>query len=300
MKSHRVLHKTVLVLVLVLMLGMVLNGCGKQETPAAMIASVNGVAISSEQLNMALSRMNLAQQNLTPQAKNQVVQALVDQQLLLQKATEQKLDKDPAVKHLLEAARNQVLSQVYLQRAGQAVAKPTESDIAGYYNQHPELFSQRRLYNLQELAIVAPPDRIAEIKSRLETSPELGEFVSWLRTQNMSFHTGSGVKSAEQLPMEIVARMQAMQDRQLIALPSVDGVTVLQIVSTQSVPVALNKAHTAIERYLIAVKQHEAATADIQKLRNEAKIEYMGEFGSLTKPTQDKPDSSNPGLPPIK
>ena len=296
MKSHRMLHKTLLAL----MLGMALNGCGKQETPAATIASVNGVAISSEQLNMALSRMNLAQQNVTPQAKNRVVQALVDQQLLVQKATEQKLDKDPAVKLLLEAARNQVLSQVYLQRAGQAVAKPTENDIAGYYNQHPELFSQRRLYNLQELTIAAPPDRISEIKSRLETSPGLGEFVSWLRTQDMPFRTGSGVKSAEQLPMEIAARMQTMQDGQLIALPSADGVTVLQVVSTQSAPIALDKAHTAIERYLIAAKQHEAATADIQKLRNEAKIEYLGEFASLTKPTQDKPDSSTAGLPPIK
>ncbi|GEP31488.1 hypothetical protein TPL01_26260 [Sulfuriferula plumbiphila] len=296
MKSHPIMHK----MALALMLGTVLAGCSKQETPSSAIASVNGTAITSAQLDLALSRLNLAAQDLTPQAKNRVVQALVDQQLLVQKATAQKLDQDPAVQQLLEAARNQVLSQAYLQRAGQAVAKPGEADISAYYNRHPELFSQRRIYNLQELAIAAPRGRIAVLNSRLETSHDLGEFVDWLRSQNIPFRTGSEVKAAEQLPMNIVPRMQTMQNGQLLALPSANGITVLQIASIQSAPITLDKAHTLIERYLAAARQRDAATADIKKLRDAAKIEYVGEFASLGKMAQSKSENSSAGLPEIK
>jgi len=290
------MHKMALVLVS----GIVLGGCSKQETASPPIASVNGTAITSAQLDLALSRLNLTAQNLTPQAKSQVVQALVDQQLLVQKAIAQKLDQDPAVQQLLEAARNQILSQAYLQHAGQAAAKPSETDISAYYNQHPELFSQRRIYNLQELAIAAPQDRIAEINSRLETSHDLSEFVNWLRSQNIPFRTGSEVKAAEQLPMNIVPRMQAMQNGQLLALPSANGITVLQITSIQSAPITLDKAHTLIERYLTATKQREAATVDIKKLRDAAKIQYLGEFAGMGKIGPGKSDNNTSGLPEIK
>ncbi len=296
MKSHPIRHE----MVLVLMLGIVLAGCSKQETTSSAIASVNGTSITSAQLDLALSRLNLSAQNLTPQAKSQVVQALVDQQLLVQKAIAQKLDQDPAVQQLLEAARNQVLSQAYLQHAGQAAAKPSEADISAYYNQHPELFSQRRIYNLQELAVAAPKDRIAELNSRLETSHDLGEFVSWLRSQNIPFRTGNEVKAAEQLPMNIVPRMQTMQEGQLLALPSANGITVLQIAAIQSAPITLDKAHPLIERYLTATKQRDVATADIKKLRDAAKIEYMGEFSDIVNIEKRKSEIYTSGLPEIK
>ena len=297
MKSYPLMNK----ISLVLLLAVTLAGCSsKQEKTSSAIASVNGTAITSAQLDQALSRLSLAAQNLTPQAKSQVVQALVDQQLLVQAATAQKLDQDPAVQQLLQAAHDQVLSQAYLQHAGQAVAKPSEADISAYYNQHPELFSQRRIYNLQELAIAAPKDRIAELNSRLESSHDLGEFVTWLRTQNIPFRTGNEVKAAEQLPMNIVPRMQTMQNGQLLALPSANGVTVLQIASTQSEPITLDKAHTLIERYLTAAKQRDVATTDLKKLRDAAKIEYMGEFSNLGKTAQSKSENSNAGLPEIK
>lgn len=296
MKSHPMMHK----MALALTLGIVLAGCSKRETSSPAIASVNGSAITTAQLDLALSRLNLSAQNLTPQAKSQVLQALVDQQLLVQKAIAQKLDQDPAVQQLLEAARNQVLSQAYLQRAGQSAAKPSEADISAYYNQHPELFSQRRIYTLQELAIAVPKDRIAELNSRLEASHDLGEFMNWLRSQNIPFRTGSEVKAAEQLPMNIVPRMQTMQNGQLLTLPSANGITVLQIASIQSAPITLDKAHALIERYLTAAKQRDAATADIKKLRDTAKIEYMGEFAGLGKTLQNKSGTGTAGLPEIK
>lgn len=300
MKSYPIMYRVSLVL----LLSVVFTGCSKQEKASSdtsvAIASVNGTAITRAQLDQALSRLNLAAQNLTPEAKDQVVQALVDQELVVQAATAKKLDQDPAVQQLLKAAHDQILSQAYLQHAGQGKAKPSEADIDAYYKQHPELFSQRRIYNLQELAIVASKDKLAEINSRLESSRDLNEFVNWLHSQNIPFRTGSEVKSAEQLPLNIVPRMQTMQNGQLLALPSANGITVLQIVSTQSAPIGLDKAHALIENYLSVTRQRAAATEDIKKLRSAAKIDYMGEFSGMGKTVPSPSANSSTGLPEIK
>ncbi|MHB1331131.1 MAG: EpsD family peptidyl-prolyl cis-trans isomerase [Sulfuriferula sp.] len=300
MKQYPIMYRVSLVM----LLSVAFAGCSKQvktspDTSVA-IASVNGTAITHAQLDQALSRLNLAPQNLTPQAKDQVVQALVDQELVVQAATAKKLDQDPAVQQLLKAAHDQILSQAYLQHAGQSEAKPSEADIDAYYKQHPELFSQRRIYNLQELAIVASKDKIAEINSHLEASHDLNEFVNWLHAQNIPFQTGSEVKAAEQLPLNILPRMQTMQNGQLLALPSANGITVLQIASTQSAPIALDKAHALIEKYLSVTRQRAAATADIKKLRSAAKIDYMGEFSGMGKTVPGQSGNSSTGLPEIK
>lgn len=296
MKSYPFMYRVSLVI----LLSIVFTGCSKQEKAPSAIASVNGTVISRAQFEQALSRLNLAPQNLTPQAKDQVVQALVDQELVVQAANAKKLDQDPTVQQSLKAAHDQILSQAYLQQVGKSEEKPTEADMDAYYKQHPELFSQRRIYNLQELAIVASKDKLADINSHLESSHNLNDFVNWLHTQNIPFRTGSGTKSAEQLPLNILPRMQTMQNGQLLALPSANGITVLQIISSQSAPISFDKAHALIENYLSVTRQRAAATADIKKLRDAAKIDYMGEFAEMGKTAQANPGNGTSGLPEIK
>ncbi|MEO6146678.1 MAG: EpsD family peptidyl-prolyl cis-trans isomerase [Sulfuriferula sp.] len=296
MKSYPFMYRVSLVV----LLSIAFTGCSKQEKAPSAIASVNGTVISRTQFDQALSRLNLAPQNLTPQAKDQVVQALVDQELVVQAANAKKLDQDPTVQQSLKAAHDQILSQAYLQQVGKSEAKPTEADMDAYYKQHPELFSQRRIYNLQELAIVASKDKLADINNHLESSHDLNDFVNWLHTQNIPFRTGSGTKTAEQLPLNILPRMQTMQNGQLLALPSANGITVLQIISSQSAPISFDKAHALIENYLSVTRQRAAATADIKKLRDTAKIDYMGEFAEMGKTAQANPGNGTSGLPEIK
>lgn len=286
-------------LALAFMLGFALTGCGnKPGTPPMPIARVNGDAITSEQLNLALSRLNITSPDQIAAAKRQVLQALVDQQLLVQQAIQQKLDRDPAVAQLLEASRRQILAQAYLERQGQGLPKASEKEVTDYYNQHPELFGERRVYRLQELGVNAA-NRVEEVRSRLEGSRDLGEFSAWLRAENIPFRAGSGIKAAEQLPMEIVPRLQGMQEGQFLAIPAHNGVTVLQIVAVQREPMTLEKARPAIERLLMTAKRREAAEAELKKLQASARIEYPGEFAGSGKPSGGQPQG-NAGLPEIK
>lgn len=288
-------------LALAILLGLTLAACGnKQETQSPAIAKVNGDSITAAELNQAMARLNITKPDQVAAAKPQVLKALVDQQLLVQKATEDRLDKDPAVAQLLEAARRQVLSQAFIERSAKGVTKPTDAEISAYYNQHPELFSQRRIYTLQELSISVSPDRVQEVKSHLDSSQSLGDFVAWMRSQNIPFRAGNGVKPAEQLPLEILPKLQSMQIGQSLAMPAPGGMTVLQILAEQNEPLSLDKSRTAIENFLMTAKQREAAETALKTLRGSAKIEYLGEFAEGSKAPANAPDSSNGGLPAIK
>jgi EpsD family peptidyl-prolyl cis-trans isomerase len=283
------------------LLGFTLTACGnKQETQSPAIAKVNGDSITTAELNQAIARLNITKPEQIAAAKPQVLKALIDQQLLVQKATEDRLDKDPAVAQLLEAARRQVLSQAFIERSAKGVAKPTDAEISAYYNQHPELFGQRRIFTLQELSISVSPDRVQEVKSHLDSSQSLGDFVTWMRSQNIPFRGGNGVKPAEQLPLEILPKLQSMQIGQSLAMPAPGGMTVLQILAEQNEPMTLDKSRAAIANFLMTAKQREAAENALKTLRGNAKIEYLGEFAEGSKPAVKQPDSANGGLPAIK
>ena len=288
-------------LALAMLLGFTLTACGnKQEIQSPVIAKVNGDSITAAELNQAMARLNITKPEQIAAAQPQVLKALVDQQLLVQKATEDHLDKDPAVAQLLEAARRQALSQAFIERSAKGVAKPTDAEISDYYNQHPELFGQRRIFTLQELSISVSPDRVQEVKSHLDSSQSLGDFVTWMRSQNIPFRGGNGVKPAEQLPLEILPKLQSMQIGQSLAMPAPGGMTVLQILAEQNEPMTLDKSRAAIANFLMTAKQREAAETALKSLRGSAKIEYLGEFAEGSKTPAKQPDSSNAGLPAIK
>jgi len=64
-------------------------------------------------------------------------------------------------------------------------------------------------------------------------------------------------------------------------------VAILQLAQSQQAPLDLIHATTQIEQFLNNGKRFEIANAEVKKLRDAAKIEYVGEF-EKTKPAPKK------------
>ena len=113
-----------------------LAGCGdKKEGIAGPIAAkVNKDEVTVQQVNFVLQQ----QRNLRPEqadaASKQILERLIDQQLAVQKADDLKLDRDPRVVQQLEAVRREVLARAYVEKIGEAAAKPTPEEIKKYYD----------------------------------------------------------------------------------------------------------------------------------------------------------------------
>lgn len=267
-------------------------GCGdsKQagDPPASQVAAkVNGAELTVHQVNYALQRQPATGAEKNPQAPIEAVRALVDQELLVQKAVETKLDRDPTVVQALDAARRQVLAQAYISRKLAGTVPPTDAEVAAFYAKTPELFSQRKIYHLQEISIRASKDKLESIQNRLGKAKSLDEFVEWLKSEGHPVSANQGVKSAEQLPLHVLPKLHEMKPGQILPIAVPSGLLVVRLADTRTQPVSEADAAPAIKRLLLAKKRDEAVRAEFATLKSTAKIEYLGDFAAASQPHRE-------------
>jgi EpsD family peptidyl-prolyl cis-trans isomerase len=290
-------------LIAVVALAATVAACGKEgeskkETQVA--AKVNGSEITVHQVNFALSRLGAVDQAQAKQAQKQVVRSLVDQQLMVAKAQEQKLDRDPQVVQAIEAAKNQILAQAYIERTLSSVAKPGPAEIKDYYAKHPDLFEKRRVFRFQELVVAVKPGNIEAVKAQLSQAKTMDDMIAWLKSQDIKFTGGAAVKTAEQLPLELLPKLNQMKDGQTLVMAAGPNLQILQLVASQEQPVTEDKATPAIERFLLNQKRNELAQAEVKKLRDAAKIEYVGAFADAGAAAPAPAAAAQPAQPQAK
>jgi len=277
-----------------------LAGCNKnKEKPATQTAAkVNKEEITVHQINFLLSQQRALPAAQAASASRQVLERLIDQELALQKAADQKLDRDPRVVQQIEVARRDIVSRAYLEKLGEGAPKPTPAEVEGYYEAHPALFSQRRVYSLQEVNIEASPEQVETLKKTLVGSKSFADFVAYLKTNNIRFTGGEAVRAAEQLPLAAVDQFGKMKDGQAIFNLRPGGAQVINLAASRSEPVTLDRARPAIEQFLLNERKRKLIADDLAALRGAAKIEYVGEFAADAARTPYRP-ASTPELAPL-
>ena len=258
----------------------VLAGCGggKGDKAPQTAARVNKEEITVHQINFVLQR----QQGLKPEqaeaAGKQVLERLIDQELAVQKAEDLKLDRDPRVVQQIEAAKREIIARAYVDRVGESVAKPTNEEIAKYYNDKPALFKDRRIYSLQEIAIEAKPEQFQLIREKLQAAKSMAEFADFLKAGDFRFNGNQAVRAAEQLPLAGLEAISRMKDGDSAISQNPTGLTVLFLVGSRSQPVDETRARPAIEAFLSNQRKGELVQQDLKALCIGAKIEYIGKF----------------------
>lgn len=257
-----------------------LAACGeKSEDKASQTAAkVNKEEITVHQINFVLQQQRGLQQDQAEAVSKQILERLIDQELAVQKAEDLKLDRDPRVVQQMEAARREIIARAYVEKTGEAVAKPTDAEIKAYYDAKPGLFAQRRIYSLQEVIIEAKPEQVVALREQLGVSKSINEFVEFLKANGYRFSGNQAVRPAEQLPLNLLDTFANLNDGQAVLLPSATGAQVVLVAGTRSEPVDEARAKPAIELFLSNEAKRKAVEADIKALRAEAKIEYVGKF----------------------
>jgi EpsD family peptidyl-prolyl cis-trans isomerase len=279
----------------------VLSGCGESGKQAAtqVVARVDNGEISVHQLNAVLARTP----GLTPeQAKvvgRQILDKLVNQEVLVQQALAAKLDREPKTMQAIEAARREILARAFVDKIAAGVPKPSAEDIKTYFNQHPELFAERRIYNFNEVVAKLPPDSLPLLEEQLKKAGSLADIIAWLKSRDIAFAVNTSTKAAEQLPMELLPRFHQMKNGQIGVIPTKDAVLISQLAGSKTVPMDEKNAEPFIKQFLFNKVSSEAVEKEIKALRAKAKIEYLGDFAKVpapaevAKPVEDKPAATS-------
>ena len=258
------------------------SGGDKSAKPASQVAvKVNGDELTVHQLNAALARLPSVPPDSADLVRKQVLDGLVDQRLLVQQAIDNKLDRNPDVVATIEQNRAQILAQAYVQKTLAAQARPNDGEIRKYFDDNPALFSQRRVYRLQELNTDLPAERVDELRAAMASAKSMPEIATWLQKNRFQVNANSAVRGAEQLPLSQLRKINAMKDGEIEVFVAERKVTVLQVLASQVQPVDEAKATPAIEQFLTGRKREELAVAELKRLRSTAKLEYVGDFQKL-------------------
>lgn len=265
-----------------LLAALLLAACGPRKdfvaSPPA--ARVNGDEVGVAHVNLLLQQQQ--QRHLRPEqadaASRQILERLIDQQLAVQRADALHLDREPRVALQLEAVRREVLARAYLDKVGEAAAKPTPEEIRRYYDDKPALFAERRIYSIQEITVEGRPEQLPALREQLAASKSINEFVDFLKAKDYRFAGNQAVRAAEQLPLASLEAFARMQVGQAAIVPSATGAQVIVLAGSRSQPVSEEQARPAIEQFLLNERRRKLVEDDLRQLRAAAKIEYVGRF----------------------
>jgi len=263
-----------LALVPVVVAAALLAGCGDDKadakTASQAAARINGEELTVHQINLVLERQPGLRPEQADAASRQVLEGLIDQQIAVEKAIEGKLDRDPKIVQLLDAQRRATLAQAYLQKAaGAAVGAPSNDDIRKYFDSKPALFSERRLYMLQEFTIQGEAEQTKALQAQLEAGSTPQQFGETLKSAGLKFNVSQVTQPAENLPLNLVDRIATLKDGQALYQQGNGGMKAILVVASRPQPLTFDQAKPLIERFL---QKH------VKDLRTAAKVEYIGKF----------------------
>ena len=271
-------------------------GCGdKKEKGASQTAvKVNKDEITVHQINFVLQQQRGLKPEQADAASRQILERLIDQQLALQRADDLKVDRDPRVVQMLEAARRDVLSRAYVEKISEAAVKPTAEEVKKYYDEKPALFKDRRIYSIQEIGIEAKPEQLPDLREKLAGAKDVNAFVEYLKTAGYRFNGNQAVRAAEQLPLASLDAFAKMKDGQAAIVPAPNGAQVIVLAGSRSQPVTEEQARPAIEQFLLNDRKRKLIEEDTKALRAAATVQYVGKFAE---PAASAPAAAGSAMP---
>ena len=271
-------------------------GSGSGARSSQVVATVNGHEITETQLNRTLESAGVRE--VTPAARHRAIDSLATEELLVQAALKNDIDRDAGFVQALEQSRRKLLSQFFAERMIYPKTVISAAEISDYYNRQPLLFAQRRRFRLTTFQANAA-DLTPAVTAELEAVNSVEKVRGVLDAHGIKYTTELASVAPEQLPVDELEAYSKAAVGDLFVSPRDDGSVLLMAVAAieGDVPMTLERARPLIEQYLQNARNRSAAADYIARVRANAKIVYTQPEGesppgtTITQATTEKSTS---------
>jgi EpsD family peptidyl-prolyl cis-trans isomerase len=258
-------------------------GCSGRNEPVdvQVAARVNKDEITIHQVQLLLQRQPRLAANFPEQAARNVLDSLIEQELAAQAARAQGLDQDPGVVQAMQAARREVLARAFQDRLAGKATGPSSDEVDRYYEAHPALFAQRRIYTLQEFLVeTAGADQLSRVQAITNDARGVAEVEDRLRQTGLRYRTRQFAQASEDMPMGMVESMSKLGPGRSLLVPQGEAARIFSVLHVQAAPLDRRMANEAIAAYLFAERKRIAVGEGMKIVREAAQIEYVGKFAN--------------------
>jgi EpsD family peptidyl-prolyl cis-trans isomerase len=275
-----------------------LGGCAK-KAEGQVVAIVNGEEISQQELNAELAGQNIPEGVDKKQLMRQVLQRVIDRKLLVQRAKDQGIDKDPDYLTQMRRLDENLLVSMLGKKAAAGIKVPDAAAIDKFMTENPQMFAQRTRYALDQLQFDLPPD--PERLKVLEKDHSLAAVAASLDSLGIKYVRGNSVLDSASTPPALLQQIQKLPAGEPFILPAGGKVYASVITGQQASPTPAEVARPAATEAIRRRDLAEISTKTIKQARDAAKIEYQPGFEPPAKdakaPANDAAAPAAPAAP---
>jgi EpsD family peptidyl-prolyl cis-trans isomerase len=237
------------------------------------VARIDGHELTISQLNQALVAMHAS--DTGPAAQQQALNALIDEELVVQAAQKASLDRDRDVMISMEADSREILVRTYAEQHIYPTGPIEDSELRRFYDANPALFSARNIYQAAVFNIEQGP-LPPELQSEIAQARSVNAVRAILSREKIGFQTEEITRAAEAIPLPLLPKLAAAGMGDIVIAKSEGGRTQLFLLTgLESSPLSFDQVSSEIRQFLITQRNREALKTYLQQLRAASKIEYM-------------------------
>lgn len=245
-----------------------------QPGSSPVVAVVNGEAITLRTVMVMAWRMSQMRPKDPPVTQARALEQLIDLHLQAKHAQSLGVDTLPSVSEVLAISRMETLAKGLAEIKREVQVAPSDAQVKDYFDQNPALFSNRKIYVLQELLLERPTLGQAELQKQVQSSKSMKALTDALDKTGSTYKLSTVTQAAENLPLEALREVAAaLEGKPQWRLASSGSVGIYVVVSSFLQPLDFDAAAPLIKLFLTNKQSMDASAQTVEVLRQKATIE---------------------------
>ena len=270
-----------------------LVGCHRAAPKGQVVATVGGKDITLQDVR-AEGRADGVPENTGPAAQAALLQRVIDRELLVQAARDQKLDQTPDEPSDLARLQQTWLAEKAAKRLLVGLAAPTDAQAQAFMTAHPFAFSKRERVNARTLTLAQVPALLVQLK----TFKSFDQAQAFLKRLGVATLVGAGEVDTAQLPGEAAAQLAGAPVGTLLITHPPGRIELAEVQGHTPVVLSATEQLNLAKRALANEAASQRISAELAKQKAKTPIAYQPGYAPAAVPSGlTKSQSSGAGMP---
>ena len=230
---------------LVPVIALAVSGCNFGSKPKAptgqVVATVGGHEITVRQLHAELNTAAAVPPAAQKEQQRAALNFMIERTVLADEARKQGIDKNPDFVLLSQRTTDALLVQQLQNKIAASVPPPTLEEASRFETANPNVFAERKIFDLEQIRIDVPSDR--SILAKLQPLKTLDEVANFLTQNHVPFQRGTAIIDAVGQNPQLINAIVALPPQEVFVFPAGNQILISQVRNARTEPFTGDRAN---------------------------------------------------------